>query len=182
MRKNKQTLEANDKTRGFTLIEILVVLFIISIVTTVALLTISRNENRKLEAFTKTFIQRMTLAEEQAMLQPSVLGLAIEGNEYQFARYQPAQGEKKSFWEPTFDALLSHYAIPDDIELNIEVDGKKTVMKSHENENQKYFPQIVISTNGDITPFKIYVAKTGASPRYVISGDESGNITSQLLT
>lgn len=164
--------------RGFTLIEILVVLFIISIVTTVALLSISRNENRQLEAFTKEFIQRVTLAEEQAMLQPSVLGLAIEGNAYQFARYQPAQGEKKSFWQPTQDTLLANYEIPRGIELNVEVGGKKI----EQDENEKHSPQIVISTNGDITPFTIYVAKTGKSPRYVISGDADGNITSKLLT
>jgi general secretion pathway protein H len=167
-------------SRGFTLIEILVVLFIISIVTTVALLSISRNENRQLEAFTKEFIQRVTLAEEQAMLQPSVLGLAIQGNAYQFARYQPAQGEKKSFWQPTQDSLLGNYVIPGGIELNVEVGGQKMVMEKDDSE--KHSPQIVISTNGDITPFTIYVAKTGKSPRYVINGDADGNITSKLLT
>ena len=56
---------------GFTLIELLVVIFIISIVTSVALLSISRNENKQLEAFTNELVQTVTLAEEQAMLQPS---------------------------------------------------------------------------------------------------------------
>jgi len=70
---------------GFTLIEILVVILIISIVTSVALLSISRNENRQLETFTKDLVQTLTLAQEQAMLQPAVLGLAIERHTYQFA-------------------------------------------------------------------------------------------------
>ena len=55
-------------------------------------------------------------------------------------------------------------------------------MAMEQDENEKHSPQIVISTNGDITPFKIYVAKTGKSPRYVISGDADGNITSKSLT
>lgn len=169
---------AGHSARGFTLIEILVVLFIISIVTTVALLSISRNESRQLEAFTKEFVQRVTLAEEQAMLQPVVLGLFIEGKSYQFARYQSAQDKKKSLWQPTQDTLLGNYTIPGNIELTVEVGGQKVDMQ----QDEKHSPQIVISTNGDITPFTIYVAKTGKSPRYVISGDADGNITSKLLT
>lgn len=171
---------ADGAIRGFTLIEILVVLFIISIVTTVALLTISRNQNRALDVFAKEFTQRLSLAEEQAMLQPSVLGLSIAENGYQFTRYHSQQGEKKSSWLPTQDKLLGDHAIPLGIELNVEVGGKKLAENKDEKKNAT--PQIVISTNGDITPFTIYVGKTGQSPRYMISGDADGNITSKLLT
>ena len=81
-------------TRGFTLIEILVVIFIMGIVTSVALLTISRNENRQLEAYAKELQQTFALLEEEAMLKPSVLGLSIEDNNLQLSAYQPAEGEK----------------------------------------------------------------------------------------
>ena len=42
-------------------------------------------------------------------------------------------------------------------------------------------PQIVISTNGDVTPFTIYVGRKGKKPLYAISGDADGNVTSREL-
>jgi general secretion pathway protein H len=167
------------KSVGFTLIEILVVLFIMSIVTSVALLSISRHENRQIETFTNELVQRMTLAEEQAILQPVVLGLAIKHKGIQFTSYQPAEGKKEFIWQPMQDKLLTNYSIPSSMELRLVVDGKPVTMLEN---GKKTSPQIVISTNGDITPFTLYVGRKGKSPRYVIQGDADGNITSKLLT
>lgn len=167
--------------RGFTLIELLVVIFIISIVTSVALLSVSRNENRQLEAFAKELQQSVTLAEEHAMLQPSVLGLSFASESYQFVSYQPPAGpDKKQSWSPIQDQLLGKHIIPNGVELRIEVSGQKA--HQQEDEEAAIQPQVVISTNGDITPFTIYVGKKGKSPRYVLKGDADGNVTSKMLS
>jgi len=163
--------------RGFTLIEILVVIFIMGIVTSVALLSITRNENRQLETFTRELVQRLTLAEEQAMLQPSVLGFSIENNAYQFSRYYKMEKGKPS-WLPVETQLQGNHLIPQNIEISLEISGKKISL----DDNDMHTPCIVISTSGDITPFTIYIAKKGQTPRFKISGDVDGNITSQSLT
>lgn len=168
-------------TQGFTLIEILVVIFIMSIVTSVALFSISRNENRQLESFAKELVQTVTLAQEQAMLQPSVLGLSIEKHGYQFAAYHLAENKKKNSWSPLQDHLLGMHDIPGNIALTVEVGGQKIAREESE-DDVAHVPQIVISTNGDITPFTIYVGKKGQSPRYMIKGDVDGTITSKLLS
>lgn len=168
---------------GFTLIEVLVVLFIISIVTSVALLTISHNENRKLESFANELAQTLTLAEEQAMLQPSVLGLSLNENTFHFAAYQPDEKGKKLAWIPLEDKLLGSHVIPYGIQIDIKVDGKAATSSNHdEAETVSAIPQIIISTNGDITPFTIYVGKKGQKPRYAIRGEADGNVTRQLLS
>jgi general secretion pathway protein H len=168
---------------GFTLIEVLVVIFIISIVTSVALLSLSRNENRQLESFANEFAQIMTLAEEQAMLQPSVLGLSFNDHSFQFSVYQSAvEGEeKKHAWAPLQDNLLGSHVIPNSIQLSVKLDGK-SAPSSGEEENTMNVPQIIISTNGDVTPFTIYVSKKGQKPRYAIRGEADGNITSKSLS
>lgn len=148
--------------QGFTLIEILVVIFIISIVTSVALLTISHNDNRQLESFTRELMQSLTLAEEKAMLEPAVLGVTLDKQSWQFSSFQPAAGKNKAAW---LDA--QHLVIPSNIDVSID---------------SKAIPQIVISTNGDITPFTIYIARKGKAPRYAITGDANGNISSRLLS
>jgi general secretion pathway protein H len=164
------------KSAGFTLIEILVVLFIISIVTSVALLSISRNENKQMETFANELTQIMTLAEEQAMLQPTVLGLSLSEHSFQFASLQSAAGGKKNIWSPLQDSILGKHNIPSNIQINVIVGNAKAEKAEVD------IPQIIISSNGDITPFTIYVGKKGEKPRYAIIGDEDGNVTSKLLS
>lgn len=162
--------------KGYTLIEILVVLFIVSIVAGVALLTIGRNQNKQMETFVSELTQSITLAEERAMLQPTVLGLSIGTSSLQFNAYQPALAKEKSKWLPVQDTALSQRTIPNDIQLGLNV-GQARGEFSNSNG-----PQIIISTNGDLTPFTIYVGKKGQKPRYAITGDADGNVTSRELS
>lgn len=156
------------KQRGFTLIEVLIVIFIISIVTSVALLSLHHNSKKHLETFANDLTQKVTLAQEQAMLQPAVLSLTVTDNSYYFASLQPAVGNKKESWLPLEDRILGKQAIPDDIEVNIEVMGSHNA-------------RIIISTSGDITPFKIHVGKKGEAPLYSIIGDANGSVTNKSL-
>lgn len=177
-------METNDKSmhyswaRGYTLIEILIVLFIISIVTSVALLSISRSQNRQIESFANELTQLLSLAEEQAMLQPNVLGLSIKDDALQFASYQAATDKKKSVWLPLANSLLSKHSVPNDVDVSIHVNGAKVSDDEEKNPN----PPIVISTNGDMTPFTIYIGKKGEKPRYMIRGETDGKITNKVLS
>lgn len=167
-------MKYTTKMKGFTLIEVLVVLFIISIVTAIALLTIGNNEQREVKQFAEELTQILTLAEEQAMLQPTVLGLALNQDSFHFASYQLEADKKKNYWKPLHDNLLGKHRIPSDIEVNIKM-GKESGLPNHE-------PQIIISTNGDLTPFTIYVGKQGEKPLYEIKGDADGHVTNTLLS
>lgn len=173
-----------NSAKGFTLIEILVVIFIISIVTSVALLSVGRNENKKIDAFAIELAQLITLAEEQAMLQPQVLGLLIDDQSLQFKSMNQS-GDKIS-WTVLEDKILGARAVPDNIELTLRLNGEKPKEpddeKADDDEKLKQIPQIIISTNGDLTPFSLYIGKRGQDPRYLITGDEDGHLTSQSLS
>ncbi|MFZ2314124.1 MAG: type II secretion system minor pseudopilin GspH [Gammaproteobacteria bacterium] len=172
-------MKSRRSTQGFTLIEILVVLFIISIVTSVALLSISRNQNKQLESFTNELTQIVSLAEEQAMLQPIVLGLSLHGQTFQFATLKnDVTADKKNKWTLFQDTILGKQAIPEDIQVGVEVGNQL----ASSDEADKTNPQIIISTNGDITPFTIYIGKRGEKPRYMITGDADGNVSNKVLS
>jgi general secretion pathway protein H len=66
-----------NKSAGFTLIEILIVMVIISIVGAASLLSISRNKNSQMENFARQLTNLITLAQQQAMLQPAVIGMTF---------------------------------------------------------------------------------------------------------
>lgn len=158
----------NRKHKGYTLIEILIVIFIISIVSTVALVTIGHNKNRRLETIAKQITQMLTLAEEQAMLQPAMLGLYINESSFQFLIYQQQ-------WTVLQDKSLRSHSIPDNVALTFENPT------STDNNDDSLTPQIIISTDGDITPFTLYIGNKGDAPRYVIKGEADGTVTSQML-
>lgn len=152
--------------RGYTLIEILIVMVIISIVGSMALLTISRNQSSRLQNFSKELTNLMLLAEEQAMLRPAVLGLEVKQNSYQFFQYQDQ-------WKPLNDKTLIERPFPSNAQIRLEIQGKTT--NPIENDDAPK-PQIIFSSNGDVTPFVISVGKKNAAPLYTIKGSLDGNI------
>jgi general secretion pathway protein H len=168
-------------TAGFTLIEILIVVLIISIVTSVGMLTISRNNNKEMEFFAKELTQVIQLAEEQAMLQSTDLGLIINDQHYQFVVLTESQDKTKAKrWSPLDDNVLGEHSVPNNVDVSVDTKSPKEDQNEEKKEEQKK-PQIVISTNGDVTPFSIYIGKKGAKPRFVITGDADGNITRKEL-
>jgi general secretion pathway protein H len=161
------------RAKGYTLIEILIVIFIISIVSTVALLTIGHNQNRRLETLATQITQLLTLAEEQAMLQPAVVGLSIGESSFQFFSYQPDADGKQMHWVEMQDKAMRAHVIPDGIRLQLQLADQAAA----KDETEQPSPQIIISTNGDITPFTLSIGKQGDAPRYVVKGEADGTVT-----
>ncbi len=170
---------------GFTLIELLIVIFIISIVTAVALLRIGQNDRRQVADFAEALTQRITLAQEQALLQPVIIGIRFEPHAYRFLRLLPQQPDapqqKKNAprWQSLGDDLLDTYPIPATIDMQIKVAGDKELATDSATREKIKRPQVIISTNGDITPFRITIARHGGKPQYVIIGESDGNVAKQ---
>src|SRR5688500_5366349 len=97
------------KLKGFTLLEILVVLVIISVVATMGMLTIGYNDHKKIEAFAKDLTETITLAEEQALLQPTNLNLVFTKKTFGF--YQSLKGKDTSDLKIVSDQELGLHPI-----------------------------------------------------------------------
>jgi general secretion pathway protein H len=161
---------------GYTLIEILIVMLIISIVGVASLLTISANKNSRLETYAKQLSNLITLAQQQAMLEPAVLGLMIQKQTLTFYEYQQAIDAKhKSTWVPLTDTVLKPHRIPKEIELQLRIAEQSVSTQSPD-------PQLVISSSGDVTPFHIYVGEKNKSPLYQVTGQEDGSISSGKIS
>lgn len=160
---------------GFTLIEVLIVLLIISIVTGMAVLSIRPNEHQQIDRFGKTFLNQLELAEEEALLRTVVLGVTLREHDYQFMQWVLGQHGKKGHWEALNHPLLNEVFIPRGLKLQLQMNRRE---KSSNRTNQ---PQIVISTNGNMTPFDLAVGKSGRKPRFVIHGRENGELTGDVI-
>lgn len=165
-----------QKQLGFTLIEVLVVMLIISIVGAATLLTISHNQNSRLENFSRQLTSLITLAEEEAMLEPAVLGLQFTNDTLQFFRYQEADAKQNAAWQPVTNSVLGSRRLPKNAQLILKVNGEQfSAEKTKE-------PPIIISTNGDLTPFVILIGEKNSAPRYQVTGAEDGSVNSARVT
>lgn len=156
------------KPDGYTLVEILVVMLIISIVTSVGLLSIRYNDNKRMESIANEITQLFMLAEEQAMLQPATYGVIIDNKTLQFTQLQHA--EKQTTWQPLQDHVFKQQVMPGDIEMQLKIKNADSSVTAN---NQ---PQVIISENGDITPFTLYIGKQGEKPKYSVVGYSDGSV------
>ena len=149
------------RCRGFTLIEILIVMAIISIVSGVAVLAITSNQNKSIEYFTQQLTHLIQLSEEEAMLRPATLGLAFTPTTFQFFSYHKN-------WQPLTDKNFGEHTIPNNIKIIVTVQNKPVPLDGK--------PHLIISTSGDVSPFLILIGKQNKPPRHQISGESNGNI------
>ena len=158
--------------KGFTLIEVLVVMVIISIVTTVALLSVGRNQTKVMQGVITDFTQSLSLAEEQAMLAPAVLGVSVNGQAWRFFQRLNQQAVA---WEPVSDDGLNPRSIPENIAVNLQVLGRSMP-------DAGAAPQIIISSNGDITPFTLTIGVRGKPPQFQVKGAVDGSLSTERLS
>ncbi len=158
--------------KGFTLIEILIVIVIISIVSGIAALTLSRNQQKQYESLANRLAHVITLAEEEAMLRPATLGLAFKPDGFQFFEYHPKTNHNKIPWHPLTDPIFGLHRIAQNTEITLFIQNKKVDLSGQ--------PQIIISMSGDIAPFIILIGKKEQLPLYQVIGYANGTVVSRI--
>ena len=166
----------NRATRGFTLLELLVVLVIVGIL--VSMLTLSvglvgedsalRREAERLEALVQ-------MAGEETMLNGFEMGLRFYRRAYEFSIYRDDTDE----WTPLVDdELFRHRDIPQAVELDLELEGRQVILEFQAVDDENYRPQVFIMSSGDVTPFNLRFREAFSSDGYqvLIEADGSAEI------
>lgn len=148
----------NRKQRAFTLIEVLVVLIIVSIITAVAVLAFGQfGRGRREKIIIQQFTRTITAAQQQAILTPMVLGLAITPNGYQFYQFHSSL-KKPPEWLPLKNDVLSNAnAFRSVFDVNV-----KSIATFSLSKQNKKMPAILFLPSGYVTPFTLEL-KGGAS-------------------
>ncbi|EKD54043.1 MAG: hypothetical protein ACD_60C00128G0019 [uncultured bacterium] len=161
----------HNSAKGFTLIELLIVMLIISIVAGIATLTLGSNQHKQYEKLAAEFINKIELAEEEAMLRPATLAVGFTSHAFYFYIDQQDPKTLKHTWQLMKEPALATRNIPSNVEITLKINDK-TIEPNGQ-------PAIIISSSLDLTPFVIFIGKKHQKPYYKVMGFANGDLKSE---
>lgn len=159
---------------GFTLIEVLVVVVIIGVLSSVVLISIGvLGDDRDLDREARRLASLVEMVAEEAELQGRDFGLEFIRQGYRFVEYDPFFD---TWTEIVGDDTLRPRRLPEDFEFALVVEDKRIELadvaadtgagnKDEEEERRdspllnKYAPHTMILSSGDLSPFSVRIIR-----------------------
>ena len=175
-------MRARDRAslRGFTLLELLVVLVIIGVM--VAMVTLSTNvlgQDSQVEEETRRFWAVLRQAREEAELQSIDLAVFVGSTEYEFLRFDTRRNEWRQVAD---DTLYAPRTLPAGLRFRIWLEGRELVLKpglpdrSKKDENQKWPPQLTVLSSGDVVPFELQLERDNSPALWRMTSLADGDL------
>jgi general secretion pathway protein H len=140
------------RSRGFTLVEILVVVVIIAFVTSIAILAVgTTGRDTQLDEETRRIEGLVGLLHERALLEGRDFGLRIEPAAYEFVVYDPNRDRWLTFDQET---EFRHRELPKGVSFQLQLDS-----------------QI------EGTPFRLTLMRDGTTAKASVDGDALGKLS-----
>jgi general secretion pathway protein H len=159
---------------GFTLIEILVVLVIIAVMTTIAVLSVGvLGKDRGLDTEGERYSDVVAAALEQAQLEGRDFGLHFTGSHYEVLTYVT----RRQRWESVpDDRLYAVHELPAGVSAHLQIEGKDIELDDDKPGVAKV-PQVMLFSSGDASPYKLSLAREGSELTWSVAGEADGTLT-----
>lgn len=162
------------RVRGFTLIEILVVLVIIAVMTGAALYRITvTGVDRGLDLEGDRLSDVIAAATQQSGLEGRDLGIHFLPDRYEVIGYSAMRNEWQTLAE---DRTYDRHELPTGVHLAVEIEGKAAILKMPV-DKEPLEPQIIISAAGDATSYRVTFSREGTDHEFVLEGRADGTLS-----
>lgn len=167
------------RLRGFTLLEVLVVVIIVGVLVTFATLSVGNRalaDQLQLEA--RRLNATLRLALEEAELKGQIIGFRYTPEYYEFLSPGP-----EGRWEPRIDGPFRRRALAEPLQVNLRVEDR-TVAPARDAQDQEKGPepQILLLPNGEVSAFSLALSADGVDEFYRVDADALGRFEFQRLT
>jgi general secretion pathway protein H len=164
------------RSKGFTLVEILVVLVIMALVVSIAMLSIgTTGRDRQLDEETRRIQGLVDLLHERALLEGRDFGLRIEPTAYEFVVYS---ADRDRWLTLTGESEFRHRDLPKGMTFELELDSIQVVLKpvdkTFSTDEPPPPPQVAIAASGEGTPFRLTLLRDATQARASVDGDAFG--------
>jgi general secretion pathway protein H len=166
------------RSKGFTLVEILIVMLIITVVVSLTVLSVtSTGRDGQLDEESRRIEGLVGLLHERALLEGRDFGVLIEPAAYQFVVYDT----RRNLWL-TLDqeSEFRHRDLPKGISFQLQLDSQTVVIKPIDrnlSNGAPPNPQIAIAASGEGTPFRLILQRDATQAKAAVSGDALGKIS-----
>ena len=168
------------RNKGFTLVEILVVLVIIAVVISLAVLSVGvTGRDSQLDEESRRIAGLIGLLHDRALLEGRDFGLRLEPTAYEFVVYEPTHDRWKSIDQ---EQEFRRRTLPKGLSFQLELDSQVVVIKAidrslSDNSAAPPGPQVGIAASGEGTPFRLTLVREGTAVKASVEGDALGKIT-----
>ncbi|BES71299.1 GspH family T2SS minor pseudopilin variant XcpU [Marinobacter nanhaiticus D15-8W] len=140
------------RSRGFTLIEIMVVMVVVGLMAVIAVVNMGGGaQQRELENAARELFLLMQTASEQAVLNNQEMGLVIDDESYRFLAFNSLE----RVWEPQEERLFSAREVPEWMALTYQTEDNLPTLPGVEDDEDAPRPDLVFFSSGEITPFEM---------------------------
>ena len=176
------------RQNGFTLFEILVVVFIIAIIAGTAVVSTGvLRDDRELTREADRAVALLELAMDDAVLQGRDFGIEFMRTGYRFVEYDR---DGRRWADVPLDDLLRAHTLRDGLELELYVDGSRVKLadapadfdpvdddETADARVEQYSPHAYLYSSGDVSTFELHLIRFADNSRVAFSVDLLGNVT-----
>ncbi len=165
---------AAPRSSGFTLLELLVVIVIIGIITSMAVVsTRVLGGDHEMDQEARRLVAVLGQAREDAMLEGRDVGLRIDAAGYDFMRYN---GRVERWEMVTDDPLLRERAFPPGLEAGLWLESRsvRLPVRAAPTEREPVQPQVLVMASGDLMPFEVRLDRAGTEELRAVIASADG--------